>query len=121
MFGLDRVRLLAPLLLLTVLAPPAASAQEPSTPQIHQYGPQFDNMPHIEISPFVGWRFGGTIRDNNTGATYRLEPNWSHGLSLDFPVADDFRVEFRYTRQRTFVNAPADTGAAALDRLPNPA
>lgn len=78
---------------------------------------QYSNLPRIEIAPFLGYRFGGSVRDNRTGRVYRLESNWSHGLTVDVPVADDFRVEFRYSRQRSFVNAPLDTAGAAPRKL----
>jgi len=82
-------RLALPILLLAITATPLAA----------QSG--------IELTPTVGYRFGGTVA-SETG-TFSADPNLAWGATLGFRVKRDGLVEFVYSRQSTGIQFDPDT------------
>lgn len=82
-----------PLLLLAsslLLAAPGASAQA---------------FARVEVSPTVGWRTGGELRDSAAGATWDLEPATSWGAVADISLGTPgLWLEVAWTRQETRVS-----------------
>ncbi|TFG45630.1 MAG: hypothetical protein E4H41_04585 [Gemmatimonadales bacterium] len=64
----------------------------------------------IEITPSIGYRFGGTI-DNDDGK-FSANDNLAWGGTLGYRVKRDGLVELVYSRQSTTVRFKPDTGAA---------
>ncbi len=57
----------------------------------------------VQISPFVGYRFGGSFEDDETEADYDLDNNSSVGLVVNFPAQNNTEWELYYSRQETEV------------------
>ena len=65
----------------------------------------------VEISPFVGYQFGGTLRVQAGDLTVKGEMNW--GGTLDVTVRPGVQLEFAYNRQDTELRLqPFDFGPA---------
>jgi hypothetical protein len=55
----------------------------------------------IEITPFGGFRFGGSFEDANTGDTIAIDEAGSYGLILDFDLEPSKQIEVYLSRQST--------------------
>lgn len=55
----------------------------------------------VEISPFVGQRYGGYFEDANTATTLEVEDSTSYGVLLDFDLDRDHQIEVYLSRQDT--------------------
>jgi len=64
----------------------------------------------IEITPTIGYRFGGTI--NNDDGRFSASDNLAWGATFGYRVKADGLVELVYSRQPTTVRFKPDTGAA---------
>lgn len=63
----------------------------------------------IEITPFVGYQFGGELEEaGDEPITRDLDQNPTWGLLLDFSVTDLEQVEIYYSRQDTDLNRGTD-------------
>jgi opacity protein-like surface antigen len=75
------------LIILLLLVPAVALAQRPV----------------IEITPFAGYRWGGSIDREDLSISTKdvdLEPSYNYGLALDFPVSEHFGMQLLFDRQR---------------------
>lgn len=68
----------------------------------------------VEITPFVGYRFGGSADDYANGENYDLESSESFGLAVDIPLSDESRLELLYSGQSTDLKS---TNASGTDRF----
>jgi len=59
----------------------------------------------IEITPFGGFRFGGSFQDANTGDTIAIDESGSYGLMLDFDLEPAKQIEVYLSRQSTRLSA----------------
>jgi len=59
----------------------------------------------FQLTPFLGYRFGGTFEDRDTGDEYQLNNNPSYGLILNFPSRQPTEWEIYYSRQSTELDA----------------
>lgn len=55
----------------------------------------------IEFTPFVGYRFGGTLDDTQTGRAWDFEESSDWGFTLSQPASNTTRYEFLYSHQGT--------------------
>jgi hypothetical protein len=55
----------------------------------------------LEISPFIGQRYGGSFEDANTGSTFEVADATSYGVILDFDLDRDRQIEVYLSRQDT--------------------
>lgn len=55
----------------------------------------------VEISPFVGQRYGGSFEDANTGSTFEVADATTYGVFLDFDLDHDRQIEIYLSRQDT--------------------
>lgn len=62
----------------------------------------------VEIAPFYGYRFGGSLTDDETGEKFRFDDSASWGGTVAFRVGETKQVEFYYSRQDTRLRS--DTG-----------
>jgi len=58
----------------------------------------------FQLTPFLGYRFGGTFEDQETEVEYDLENNPSLGLILNFPSKGNTEWEIYYSKQSTEVD-----------------
>jgi len=63
----------------------------------------------IEITPTIGYRFGGTI--NNDGGRFSASDNLAWGATVGYRVKPDGLVELVYSRQPTTIRFNPDTSA----------
>jgi opacity protein-like surface antigen len=59
----------------------------------------------LQLTPFVGYRLGGTFTDKDTDEEYKLENNPSAGLIINFPSKGNTEWEIYYSKQATEVRA----------------
>lgn len=64
----------------------------------------------VEITPTIGYRFGGTI--NNDYGRFSVNDNMAWGGTIGFRVKPDGLVELVYSRQPTTIRFKPDTAAA---------
>lgn len=55
----------------------------------------------VELTPFAGFRFGGSFEDNTTGIDLDADEGESFGIILDVRAAQDSRYELFYSFQKT--------------------
>ncbi|HZD54697.1 MAG TPA: hypothetical protein VE080_00450 [Candidatus Aquicultoraceae bacterium] len=55
----------------------------------------------VELTPFAGFRFGGSFEDNATGLDLDAEEGASFGVVLDVPATRETEYELFYSFQRT--------------------
>ena len=68
------------------------------------------------ISPFYGYRFGGSTQDSTTGATYNFEDAPAYGLFLDYaPKGYIGRFELLWSRQESSMDFNGNYGLGQVD------
>lgn len=80
------MKILAPALLALLLVMPAHAQQTPA---------------RFELTPFGGYRFGGTFEIEESTDAYNFEDSSSFGLIVNFPHRANTRWEILYSRQST--------------------
>lgn len=81
---------------LIVLLALALAAAPPATAQNSRVG---------ELTPSIGYRFGGSLRDAGTGETFDIRPSWSWGFVAGLaPGRPNLIIEGTYMRQSTRVS-----------------
>lgn len=61
---------------------------------------------HVEVAPFVGYRFGGGFFELVTGQPVDLDGARSFGVVVDVPVSNGMQVEGLFTHQRADIVIP---------------
>jgi hypothetical protein len=71
----------------------------------------------VEITPFIGHRFGGSFADSITGANFEVADASAYGLVLDFDLEPDKQIEVYMSRQNTHLSTgdPLFTGQPLFD------
>ena len=70
----------------------------------------------FQLTPFAGYRFGGTFEDSETEVEYELDDSPSFGLILNFPSKGNTEWEIYYSKQSTEVDVAGFVpGENALD------
>lgn len=71
----------------------------------------------VEVTPFIGQRYGGSFVDANTGATFQVADANAFGLVFDFDTEPDKQIEILLSRQNTYLssNEPLFTGNPLFD------
>ena len=71
---------------------------------------------NFQLTPFAGYRFGGTFEDEETEVEYELDDSPAFGLILNFPSRGNTEWEIYYSKQSTEVDiAGFVPGENALD------
>jgi len=55
----------------------------------------------FEITPFVGYRFGGDFEDSGTGVGLDIQDSESYGIILGMDMSPETQIEFLYSHQAT--------------------
>jgi hypothetical protein len=64
----------------------------------------------VEIAPFIGYRFGGSVGDTFSAASYGIDGARSVGVTISVPIRPDRAVEFLFSRQDTGVDVAVYPG-----------
>lgn len=72
-------------------------------------GASAEEPPRFELTPYGGYRFGGTFEDDDAGLEIELGDDASYGLIVNLRDGPDTQYEIIYSRQGT----SADTAAVA--------
>jgi hypothetical protein len=72
------------------------------------------DTPTIQIAPFVGYQFGGSIFSETFNRKFSFESGLNWGGSVDFAIGETWRVEAYYSRQDTELQSEG-LADAALD------
>jgi hypothetical protein len=64
----------------------------------------------IEFAPFIGYRFGGSVGDTSSAASYGIDGARSEGVTISVPVRRDRAVELLFSRQDTGVDVAVYPG-----------
>jgi hypothetical protein len=72
--------------------------------------------PRFEITPFAGYRLGGTFEDDETRDELKLEDSSSFGMSLSMQAEANTQYELTYSHQATDIDvSDVLPGASDLD------
>ncbi len=74
----------------------------------------FAAEPRISLTPYAGFRMGGSVEDRQTGQNADLEDTASYGLTLGIPWETGSQLEFWYSHQQADIS-PLAAGTATLD------
>lgn len=55
----------------------------------------------VQITPFVGYAFGGSVRDAVLDESRSFDAALDYGGTLSFPIGESWRFELLYSRQET--------------------
>lgn len=75
---------------------------------------QSSDTPAIQIAPFVGYQFGGSIFSETFDRKFSFKSGLSWGGTVDFAIGETWRVEAYYSRQDTDLHS-AGLADASLD------
>jgi len=100
---------------LTMLLAGAASLL-PSPAAAQGFGQQ-DEPPTVQIAPFVGYQFGGSVFSEILDRKVSLESAMSWGGSIDFAISQSWRLELYYSRQDNQLETPFEPFDARVERL----
>jgi hypothetical protein len=67
-----------------------------------------------EVTPFVGYRFGGSFFERVTGQEVDLDGTSTVGLVVNVPIYDDLQIEALFTHQEGRVVVPAGAGQTTV-------
>jgi len=74
-------------------------------------------QPRVEIAPFVGYRFGGSVGDTSSAARYGIDGARSEGVTISVPVYSRRAVELLFSRQDTGVDVAGFPGTTRYDLI----
>ena len=69
-----------------------------------------DSTYRFELTPFIGYRVGGSFEDADTGESIDLDENSSYGLSFNIAEKAHTQYEFDWSHQETSVDLTDSTG-----------
>ncbi len=70
----------------------------------------------VEVTPFIGQRYGGSFEDSNTGTHFEVADATAFGLALDFDLEPDKQIEVFLSRQNTGLTTSGTfTGSPLFD------
>jgi hypothetical protein len=72
--------------------------------------------PAAEVTPFVGLGFGGSLADPS-GRSFRLDPSFTYGVTLDIALVESWSLVALYLRQGTSLGRPGPDLDVKVERL----
>lgn len=93
-----------------VLGAAIARAADPTPPPAPQYQP-----PLYELTPFAGFRLGGSFKLKDTGRTVELNDRGSFALALDLQADEVAQYELFYSRQHTALHGDSTLAPTSID------
>jgi len=71
----------------------------------------------VQVTPFVGYAFGGSVRDAVFDETRSFESALAYGGSVSFPISQGWRFELLYSRQETKIEGgPSPSFDVTIER-----
>jgi len=70
-----------------------------------------DKVLRYEITPFAGYRFGGSFEDDETGQDYDLDDDKAYGFIVNMMAEANTQWEFGWSRSETAVDVPSVNGS----------
>lgn len=71
----------------------------------------------VQIAPFAGWAFGGSVRDTLTAESRSFDAALTYGGAVSFPVSESWRFELLYARQPTKIDGgPGSSFDVVIER-----
>ena len=95
--------------ILTLLIGASTLAPGPAVAQMGTAEP-----PAVQIAPFAGYQFGGSIFSETFERQFSFESGLDYGGSVDFAIGETWRFEVYYSRQETDLRS-AGLADAAFD------
>lgn len=71
----------------------------------------------FEVTPFVGYRFGGNLQDSVTGITLDIQDSVSYGGVLSYRMSSQTTVDLLYSHQSTELKAKGPVSSTSLTDL----
>jgi hypothetical protein len=69
-----------------------------------------DEGPSVQIAPFVGYQFGGSIVNRELDRKYSFKSGLDYGGTVDITLSPTWRVELMYSRQETQLESTGVAG-----------
>jgi len=63
-----------------------------------------------ELTPFLGFRFGGSVDSVSTGESFSIDPSGSVGLIFDYPLSPETTFKFVWSLQDTEIDGSRADG-----------
>jgi hypothetical protein len=72
----------------------------------------------VQITPFVGYAFGGSVRDTVLDESRSFDAALDYGGTLNFAISESWRFELLYSRQETKIsgNGPSPSFDVTIER-----
>lgn len=71
----------------------------------------------VQITPFVGYAFGGSVRDTVLDESRSFDAALDYGGTLSFPISESWRFELLYSRQETkLAGGPGSSFDVTIER-----
>ncbi len=75
----------------------------------------FASAQKVEITPYLGYRFGGAFTNNAQDASFDVQKSLSFGAIFDYKVYDFLMVEFHWSHQGSTLEVTQDDQALDTD------
>ena len=97
-----------------LVAAGAATAGEGQAPPAGEAEPEAVFGGAVEVSPFAGYQFGGSVNSTVNGRRVELGGGFAWGATVDIAVAPGWRIELLYSRQETALESRGDVERVQL-------
>jgi len=81
-----------------------------SATPLEAQGYQDDEGPKVQIAPFAGYQFGGSVWSEALDRQYSFKSGLDYGGTIDIALGESWRVELLYLRQATSLESAGVTG-----------
>jgi hypothetical protein len=81
-----------------------------SATPLQAQGYQTDEVPTVQIAPFAGYQFGGSLWSETLDREYSFESGLDYGGTIDIALGESWRFELLYLRQDTTLESAGGVG-----------
>ncbi len=81
-----------------------------SAAPLQAQGYQIDEGPTVQIAPFAGYQFGGSIWSETLDRKYSIQSGLDYGGTIDVALGESWRFELLYLRQETSLESSGIAG-----------
>jgi hypothetical protein len=81
-----------------------------SATPLQAQGYQTDEVPTVQIAPFAGYQFGGSLWSETLDREYSFESGLDYGGTIDIALGESWRFELLYLRQETSLESSGIAG-----------
>ena len=83
-----------------------------SATPLEAQGYQADEGPKVQIAPFAGYQFGGSVWSELTDQKYSFKSGLDYGGTIDIALGETWRFELLYLRQETQLESAGVSGVS---------